>query len=328
MPMPPQFIPSRKIVIIGTLLTIFIGWLFWVPTTDVFKLKNLALGKKLQALTTTPGEKSAPDSDNDGLKDWEEALWHTDPHNPDTDNDGTTDGEEIKLGRSPTAPAPNDDLKTITLEQAASSTIQTSDNLTESLSIQLMTNFISAKSAGGSIGDLPQKLVDAKMPPPFQDEFTLNDIVISTDNSNSAIKNYINTISTIIWRTPTQNVGALLLAVDKNQDYSLLDKLSADVIIDTYIFQEVRKLKTPSSLSSAHLEIINLTNNERKALPEIQKLNSDPLIAIHGWNEYLNAERRFQDIIRVIGALIENRVFGFSSSDPGYVFKQYKDQLQ
>ncbi|MCH7529851.1 hypothetical protein IIB50_01915 [Patescibacteria group bacterium] len=41
------------------------------------------------------------DSDDDGLKDWEEVLWGTDPFNPDTDNDGTDDGVEIAVDRNP-----------------------------------------------------------------------------------------------------------------------------------------------------------------------------------------------------------------------------------
>ena len=35
------------------------------------------------------------DSDNDGLKDWEEVLWKTDPNNPDSDGDGMNDNEEV-----------------------------------------------------------------------------------------------------------------------------------------------------------------------------------------------------------------------------------------
>ena len=54
---------------------------------------------------------SRQDSDNDGLPDWEEALWKTDSHNPDTDSDGTLDGEEVKLGRNPTKKGPGDVLE-------------------------------------------------------------------------------------------------------------------------------------------------------------------------------------------------------------------------
>ena len=48
------------------------------------------------------------DSDNDGLKDWEENLYKTDPWNPDTDGDGYLDGEEINSGHNPLVKGPND----------------------------------------------------------------------------------------------------------------------------------------------------------------------------------------------------------------------------
>src|ERR1035437_1193625 len=44
------------------------------------------------------------DSDSDGLPDWKEVLYGTDPHKADTDGDGTPDGEEIALGRDPLKP--------------------------------------------------------------------------------------------------------------------------------------------------------------------------------------------------------------------------------
>ncbi len=54
------------------------------------------------------GVQSVRDSDNDGLADWEERLWKTDPNNPDTDGDGTSDGDEVLLGRNPLKPGPDD----------------------------------------------------------------------------------------------------------------------------------------------------------------------------------------------------------------------------
>ncbi len=47
------------------------------------------------------------DTDHDGLLNWEEKLWGTDPNNPDTDGDGTSDGEEVKEGRDPTKKPPD-----------------------------------------------------------------------------------------------------------------------------------------------------------------------------------------------------------------------------
>lgn len=42
-----------------------------------------------------------PDTDGDGLRDWEEELWGTQKNNPDTDGDGVNDGEEVVRGTDP-----------------------------------------------------------------------------------------------------------------------------------------------------------------------------------------------------------------------------------
>lgn len=46
-----------------------------------------------------------PDTDNDGLTDYEEVcIYGTDPLNPDTDGDGYLDGEEVAAGYNPLGP--------------------------------------------------------------------------------------------------------------------------------------------------------------------------------------------------------------------------------
>ena len=42
-----------------------------------------------------------PDTDNDGLTDYEESLLGTNPNNPDTDGDGVNDWFEHVQGRNP-----------------------------------------------------------------------------------------------------------------------------------------------------------------------------------------------------------------------------------
>ncbi|MBI5742715.1 MAG: hypothetical protein HZA25_02670 [Candidatus Niyogibacteria bacterium] len=323
--MPPQFIPSRKIIITGTLLTVFIGWLFWVPTTDTFKLKNLALGKKLQSLTTTLGDQSAPDSDNDGLKDWEEVLWHTDPHNPDTDLDGTPDGEEIKLGRSPTVPGPDDLLSNLAALQTAA-TATTTQNLTQSVAQALMAEYISAKSGGASTKDIAKKVLAQAALPPYEDAVALSDILISSDNSAAAIKSYLNAVGKSAGQNfkKLNDLPAILTAIQTSQDYAQLEQLSADAAAYGTIAADVRALKAPSSLSLIHLDIINTALNAEKSVLEIQKMGDDPLVAVRGWNEFLKANERLSAIIKKVNAVINEKKIVFTAADPGYIFKQYK----
>lgn len=59
-------------------------------------------------------EKKETDLDNDGLFDWQEVLYKTDPENPDTDNDGVSDGDEVKNGTNPASVVENySDVKKI-----------------------------------------------------------------------------------------------------------------------------------------------------------------------------------------------------------------------
>lgn len=59
------------------------------------------------------------DSDSDGLQDWEEKLWKTDPNNPDSDKDGANDGDEIAQNRNPLKKGPNDTLQTVSNQNVA-----------------------------------------------------------------------------------------------------------------------------------------------------------------------------------------------------------------
>ena len=73
--------------------------------------KQLPVENQIAAVNNNnAGETLSKDSDNDGLKDWEEALWKTDAHNPDTDGDGTTDNHEILAKRDPRKPGPDDEI--------------------------------------------------------------------------------------------------------------------------------------------------------------------------------------------------------------------------
>src|SRR3990167_6963602 len=104
--------PSKKLVLI------FVGSVFIVIgfayATFNLTRKETYVATTLEA-TTTNSALLAKDGDSDGLKDWEEQLWKTDPYNPDTDGDGTGDGQEIKLGRNPVLAGPNDKFDSETI---------------------------------------------------------------------------------------------------------------------------------------------------------------------------------------------------------------------
>lgn len=99
----------KKIIILATLLALLLAGVgFKIYKKDKIIDENVYFttqsGKKVLKTIDNPDL----DSDADGLRDWEEPLYNTDPQNPDTDNDNYKDGEEISSGYDPTIPAPND----------------------------------------------------------------------------------------------------------------------------------------------------------------------------------------------------------------------------
>ena len=80
------------------------------------------------------------DSDNDGLKNWEESLWKTGANNPDSDGDGTVDGVEVRSNRDPRIKGPND-----ALEPDKGNTGLTP---TEILAEETFTQYIKAQQSG------------------------------------------------------------------------------------------------------------------------------------------------------------------------------------
>lgn len=70
------------------------------------------------AMTEEESATSSFDTDRDGLLDWEEALWGTDPNRPDTDGDGTPDGEEAAQNRDPRKAGPDDAFGTPSVQAA------------------------------------------------------------------------------------------------------------------------------------------------------------------------------------------------------------------
>ncbi|MBU6370732.1 MAG: hypothetical protein KGH93_00905 [Patescibacteria group bacterium] len=167
-----KYLPSRKFVtalgIAAFLILAAWGISLIKPGTPHAKIVTI----------NNPASSIQVDTDTDGLPDWEEALYGTDPHNPDTAGDGMTDGEKIQESRDPTLPntaaigmAPTNLFSTTTVaESNAIAAANDNLNATEKLAHDLFSNIIAAQPVGGSldqntvnmladqaIGNLPQK---------------------------------------------------------------------------------------------------------------------------------------------------------------------------
>lgn len=94
--MPPKNFTK---IIITTCLFIFLlfGIIFIYKSKKNTPGEEIVLNKELATNLIT--DNLSLDSDGDGLRDWEEFLWKTDPDNQDSNSDGIFDGAEIERSR-------------------------------------------------------------------------------------------------------------------------------------------------------------------------------------------------------------------------------------
>ena len=288
----PKYLPSKKftnalLIAIGLiLLTILLNYLRSGKTN--YDNNNLAVSNSTSSA-------SEIDSDHDGLPDWEEALYGTDPHNPDTDGDGTPDGEEIKEGRDPlkanTAPKgqrPNDYIDPAIIAQAqAISNADQNLNPTEKMAHDLMSSIIASQPVNGQIDqntmdNLIQQALQDIPEKQFPGTTTASDLnlIPATDNK-TLVKNltvygnnyYVQTNA--FERIMGQDVAIISNSMSKGTD---LDAKQLQSIISIYqnIAKNLIQMPLPAVPGSSgviyDLKIIN-------DLQELANIDSDIILS-------------------------------------------------
>ncbi|MBU4579975.1 thrombospondin type 3 repeat-containing protein [Patescibacteria group bacterium] len=237
------------------------------------------------------------DSDNDGLADWEETTWKTDPCRPDTDADGYFDGEEVNSGYDPTKPAPNDELD----GQEKTEPRVLPSNLTQALSRILSEKIIKEKMESVSdISDIldssliatSNQIVDSaiqKIITQARQEFSLpnildEEIVISPDNTVEAIQSYARKIvETIDLRVGENNInqggvfeseGQMFYYAVQTKDFNEIDK---NIKFYKEVSEDMKQISVPSDLIDIHKEQIGIFQVMSSIFKAIKEIDSDPL---------------------------------------------------
>lgn len=242
---------KRVVLVIGAFTVSATAVLMFVPLS-----KN-----RIATTAATPKTKEEiiqnlrRDSDNDGLKDWEENIYGTNFKNADTDNDGTTDGEEIKLSRNPLKNGPddkfsldlsptNDQNRTTAISNAFINTALTRV-IAEGLSgADLTTDPETIPALEGQIAALGEERPLDKVIPPSDEEFT-----IQQDNSPDAVKKYFNTIAKIHisnFSDVDSDIAILSLAASGNNPKAF-KRLDKNIAAIEQTIADIKKTPVPTA---------------------------------------------------------------------------------
>ncbi|MFH1454824.1 MAG: hypothetical protein ABIF22_00655, partial [bacterium] len=271
-----KYLPSKKFLIALSIavavILIAIIFNYWKPNITKYKNPDLATN------TNASSSFIEIDSDNDGLADWKENLYGTNPKNADSDGDKTSDLDEISQNRDPlkanTAPAeqePNDKIDAAIIERNQK-ILEEYEKLSETdkFSRNLLSNIIASQPVSGSMdqntmdsilakamGEIPQRNYAG-----ITKVTDLNLLKTDSTNLNENMTAYVNS-----FRTETQKLipilGSDINIINSYIDGSTNTKSEMLKLTNKYqaIVNNLIKMPVPVVIGyydiNYHLEVIN-----------------------------------------------------------------------
>ena len=265
------------------------------------------------------------DEDGDGLKDWEEILWKTDPLNPDTDHDGTPDGEEIRANRDPLKKPPDE----LTDYSGANASSTAPETLTQKLGKNFLFNYLSVKGLEGLTEEQKKNIEDSVFSEilsgvSYEKKYSEGDIKTINDNSKESVKNYINNLGKIFKNFEAAQKNDLEIfeeiVSNEKENKEKLKELENNKIIYKKTAYEILNLAAPSGYKNIHLGFSNVMNNTASAMDKMGFIYSDPAKALAGVKEYVNESENIMAVFREFKNKFNSQKIEISPSESGYIF--------
>ncbi|MDE2399482.1 MAG: hypothetical protein KGL67_00495 [Patescibacteria group bacterium] len=246
------------------------------------------------------------DTDGDGVPDWEESLYGTDPTKKST-FDGIPDAVYIaKLsGQSPQNGEINLNIKG-------------QENLTQTdqLSRELFSSVAALNQAGGidqnAVDQLSNSLASKIQNGEARKMFVYSDVRVGKSDSVQAIKNYNTTLNNIYSKYPMKyTIGDVLqkFIIDQNNvDESVLPQFDPIIKQTNNIINDMSKMDVPPSLAYLHLDTLNKLEKVYENVTDIRQYSTDIVVAMSGISQYQTSADNLVSSTNNLASAIENRL--------------------
>ena len=237
------------------------------------------------------------DSDGDGISDWAEEL--------------IKDREEILS------------------EFDQSEPYVPPSTLTQKFSVKFFQDYLYSKGFG-EYGDnkdeLAAKAIEVLSHEAKDSVYTIDDIVLGSDDSQEALHQYGNRIAQIVIESsvPTKNNIAEMDILEQAMETKNEAKLAElDPIIEAYqkYFDETKLVTVPPSLVRQHIDLINVYSAVLKDLKAMRLVFEDPLLALLRVKRYPDDVGGMVYVYYNIDRVLRREGITYSSDEPGELFK-------
>jgi len=291
---------SVRIAAASALALSFVGAAFLITSPSFWKTRSVNAESTDQLLAAY----ASKDTDGDGLPDWQEALYGTDPSKAISNSYGIPDGQAAKEGKL----TPN----TLSSQLPQDQTITASDlpgtapaagSITEQFSHEFLQEYVTASKGQPLTADQQQALVTKLMTELTQkagqqldSKYTIVSVHTSTRVGTAE---YIGDVEEIL-KNNEVDVGTgdplvLMQALLEHDDKDAKQKLLTLAKAYAAIRDDLLSVQTPTNLADEHLELIQSFDSLSKATNIIATYDSDPLGAMGALSIYHPADLAMLD---------------------------------
>jgi hypothetical protein len=338
-----KYLPSKKFSLILLSIIIALGIVYGFYLLNKPELANPALAILQNGENKIVTEEYLVlDTDSDGLKDWEEALWKTDLKISDTDADGATDGEEVNTNRNPLKAntagpnkEPNDKIaEEIIVMKAKAEEDFKALTTTEKISRELFAQYIMAKRVDSALSSSTvQRIVNTALsyvPEIKFKAYTKADIMTTTVNNDEILRNYANKIGEIIitnLKDSTDSVDEIItdasnIQSDENliaETEKIFTRFAPLVNKNKNTVSSLLKVTVPETLLAEHLKLLNSFQEIFQSLELMQSSAGDIIILVLLKDNYqVSAQNLADALVNMLKKVAELKISFINVTDYGY----------
>ena len=245
------------------------------------------------------------DTDGDGMKDWEEILVGTDPKDAKSKGSRSSSSSLVK----DVTKTPAEKLEPI-----------------DQVSREFFARYMELRQLGISSDKLNQQdLVNktiASIPSSEAKAYTSKEILVKTDISKEAVKQYGNEMASVFKKyvISSRNEGIIVKDAVQKGNPEILREL--DPVIESYknIVNGLLKIQAPMSMETLHLDLVNSINSVLFMMKLFRNTMADPLSGVQAASQYLIVQENFFDSLRAIQSYLTYLGITYQTSEPASYF--------
>lgn len=276
---------------------------------------------------------ASKDSDNDGLPDWEESLYGTNPDNPDSFNLGMTDGQAVAKGLIVPKAIANVPLATSTASSIVPGAPAPagSGTLTDEFAKSFFTLYLVAKQQNNGVAlsqDQVSALADKAYTslaanvtpaPDFKKASDLSTVLDSPDAYRTFAASAEAVFAAHTVHLPKSELIYLQDAV-QNDDASAIGNIQKISGAYRDIATGLAALPVPSGLAGADLSLVNAMARISQAASDFAAVRTDPVATMFALETYPQTVIDFANGFQTIGQTYASQNISIPAGSPGAQF--------